>query len=107
MISAADHSSRSLVHRRVSSWSEVSTRSAPQQQQPQPQPLEERSLASEDELSRPLLLPELEYENEVEDIRVVSRPSLKFNWKLWIVFLLLVLSGVSNVVLAKLQSLPM
>jgi hypothetical protein len=106
MISAADHSSRSLVHRRVSSWSEVSTRSAPQQQQ-QPQPIDECSLASEDELSRPLLLPELEYENEVEDLRVVSRPSRKFNWKLWIVFLLLVLSGVSNVVLAKLQSLPM
>lgn len=103
MISAADHSSRSLVHRRVSSWSEVSTRSAPQQQQL----LDEGSLASEDELSRPLLLPELEYENEVEDIRAVSRPSRKFNWKLWIVFLLLVLSGVSNVVLAKLQSLPM
>jgi hypothetical protein len=103
MIPGADNCSRSLLHRRVSSWSEVTSGA--------PQP-EEFSLASslsdDDDLSRPLL-PALEYEDEVLEEDLLSFASIRrrYNWKLWIVFFLLVASGVSNVVLAKLQSLPM
>eukprot|EP00526_Cylindrotheca_closterium_P007998 CAMPEP_0113619028 /NCGR_PEP_ID=MMETSP0017_2-20120614/9654_1 /TAXON_ID=2856 /ORGANISM="Cylindrotheca closterium" /LENGTH=656 /DNA_ID=CAMNT_0000528581 /DNA_START=36 /DNA_END=2006 /DNA_ORIENTATION=- /assembly_acc=CAM_ASM_000147 len=60
--------------------------------------------------------PALEYEPvsmDDDDSTVFSASLLQLSerskkeWKLWLVFLLLVLSGVGNVVLAKLQSLPM
>jgi len=100
MIPSGDHSSRSILHRRVSSWAEA-TQSLIAEEIP-------LTSDSEDELSRPLL-PELEYEeasagSEEDSIQSLRR---KRKWKLVIAFVLLVVSGVSNVVLAKLQSLPM
>lgn len=101
MIPGGDHSTRSIVHRRISSfasWSEAGTVG--------PRDEVEQDNASED-LSRPLL-PDLEYESEEDDLlSLVSETMRKANWKLWLAFSLLLVSGVSNVVLAKLQSLPM
>jgi hypothetical protein len=106
MIPAGDHSSRSIVHRRVASWaswSEVGTTTTPMNEEEN----ESSFAATSEELSRSLF-PELEYEDDEDDIlSIVSSSLRKLNWKLWIVFLVLIVSGVSNVVLAKLQALPM
>lgn len=98
MIPAGDHTSRNLLHRRVSSWSEITS----------PQQPDEVSLSTSDdnEILRPLL-PTLEYEEDTEDVLSLRSLNRKYNWRLWLVFLLMVVSGVSNVVLAKLQALPM
>ncbi len=102
MIPAGDHISRSIVHRRVSSWASWSETGTPNREE------ESESMAVlSEELSRPLL-PQLEYEDSEGDLlSLVSERFGKTNWKLCLVFLLLIVSGVSNVVLAKLQSLPM
>ena len=100
MIPSGDHTSRNLLLRRISSWSEITS---PQQQQ------DEFSLASVDDdgdLSSPLL-PALEYEEESVDAASIRSARKYRKWKLWIFFVLMVVSGVGNVVLAKLQSLPM
>jgi hypothetical protein len=58
-----------------------------------------------------LLLPSLEYEesthgsNSSTTSSVLSRRTK--NWKLWVGFVLLVVTGVGNVIFAKLQALPM
>ena len=59
-------------------------------------------------LSRPLL-PSLEYEESSHDsnISVVTTEESPPNWKLWVGFVLLVITGVGNVLFAKLQALPM
>jgi hypothetical protein len=110
MIPAGDHSSRSIVHRRVASWaswSEVGTTATPTNNEEGEN--ESSFAATNEELSRSLLPQQLEYEAAEEDdlLSIVSESLRKFNWKLWIVFLMLIVSGVSNVVLAKLQALPM
>ena len=46
-------------------------------------------------------------EEEDNPHRFYSEIFATANWKLWIVFGLLVASGVGNVIFAKLQSLPM
>lgn len=112
MIPAGDHSSRSIVHRRVSSWaswSEVGTGTgtATPPRTNEGETGSAVAASASEELSRSLL-PGLEYEDEEDDLlSLVSQSLRKLNWKLWIVFLLMILSGVSNVVLAKLQALPM
>ena len=114
MIPSGDHSSRSILHRRVSSYEEIVT--------PPVTPRNSLLVSTADadgqegDLTRPLL-PFLEDEEnsnstgsgDDDTLTISSALSLRFRikWKLWIVFVLLVLSGVSNVVLAKLQSLPM
>lgn len=59
-------------------------------------------------LSRPLL-PSLEYEESSRgsNISIVTEMELPPNWKLWVGFVLLVITGVGNVIFAKLQALPM
>ncbi|KAL3930197.1 MAG: hypothetical protein SGBAC_011865 [Bacillariaceae sp.] len=164
MIPARDHISRSLLLRRVSSWSEVNPASRPASDiddddqeddllldtTEYQEPLQLRITAStleEDEeggdhaddgpnntagaqrqqqqqqhhILNPSLnpfFPSLEYEpvsmdddddqssSSIGTLLHLSQRSRK-EWKLWLVFLLLVTSGVGNVVLAKLQSLPM
>lgn len=113
MIPSGDHSSRFLFLRRVSSWSEVTShrpsgsRDTLEDDESLLLPSTADSLEQEeDDLATPLL-PSLEYEEEsVASLLYFSERSKK-EWKLWLIFFLLVLSGVSNVVLAKLQSLPM
>lgn len=102
MIPAGDHSSRSIFHRRVSSWASWSEAGTANREE------ESESLAAvSEELSRPLL-PELEYEDSEGDLlSLVSETLGKTKWKLRLVFLLLIISGVGNVVLAKLQAFPM
>jgi hypothetical protein len=99
MIPAVDHHTRSLLLRRVSSWSQ---QSAPQSDSF----LEDEQ---QEELARPLLSPELEYEVASVTTETDEEQShrKKNNIKLWLVFCLLVVSGVANVIFAKLQSLPM
>lgn len=103
MIPTGDHSSRSIVHGRVSSWASWSEAGTTTNRDEESESL---GLLSQ-ELSRPLL-PELEYEDSDDGlISIVSEYLPRTNWRLWLVFLALVLSGVSNVVLAKLQAVPM
>lgn len=113
MIPGGDHSSRSLLLRRVSSWSEVGTaQSASVDDDDASMP--SMAVTEGDDLSRPLL-PSLEYEDEstrsnnsnVGGDEQSQRRRKTVKWKLWAVFGLLVLSGVGNVIIAKLQSLPM
>ncbi len=137
MIPGGDHSSRSLLFRRVRSYSEVSL--------PTPEDEATRGSGNNDgeihSPSRPLLsltssfsdglcndedgdiisplLPQglsLEYEEQSQESLVdgdeegsQNLPATLFSadWKLWFVFALLVASGVGNVIFAKLQSLPM
>lgn len=119
MIPTGDHSSRFLLLRRVSSWSEVASNrpsvneeelnSSSQDEEDEQQEREEitrLSLDSADDLSTPLL-PTLEYEDEHSVAESLMSLRRRKEWKLWIGFLVLVISGVSCVVLAKLQSLPM
>lgn len=102
MIPSGDHSSRSILHRRVSSWASWSEAGTPT-----PANGGDEGESASVSLSRSLL-PELEYEEEESDLlSLVSNSFRKANWKLWLVFVLLIVSGVSNVVLAKLQALPM
>lgn len=102
MLPTGDHSSRSIVHGRVSSWASWSEAGTPNRDEES----ESLGLVSH-ELSRPLL-PELEYEDSEDGlISLVSEYLPKTNWRLWLVFLVLILSGVSNVVLAKMQAVPM
>jgi hypothetical protein len=135
MIPGGDHNSRTLLLRQVSSYSEVpggpaspSTRHNTPTHTPR---LSSSSYAFWDEdvaslpslnmtdpaddanhndLSRPLL-PSLEYEESSHGGSVVSVASSihapPTNWKLWVGFLLLVTTGVGNVIFAKLQALPM
>jgi hypothetical protein len=100
MIPAGDHNSRSLLLRRVSSWSQLTLGDSV-------------SVSSgDDALLRPLL-PELEYEQAPpsSDSSLVSEATMrrcsKVNFKLWVVFALLVVSGVANVIFLKMQALPM
>lgn len=143
MIPGADHSSRSLLFRRIRSWSQVSQRTTSEDD------AAETTNGSSDGICnislRPLLqcastdacdeidgndvdlmsplLPQglsLEYEEESHRSSVVDddeedNPHQQYcaptiaatDWKLWIVFVFLVASGVGNVIFAKLQSLPM
>lgn len=112
MIPGGDHISRSLLLRRVSSWSEVGTRQTSSIDDDTSIASGSASVTDDDDLSRPLL-PSLEYEddstrsgnsNPFGDDQSRFKP---FKWKLWVVFTLLVVSGVGNVIIAKLQSLPM
>lgn len=159
MIPGGDHSSRTLLLRQVSSYSDAvggggsnnnnnninthsptaSSNNAPtaiHTSQPsstsyadvfQDEPADVDSLLTSttndndnnndnnDDLSRPLLLPSLEYEESShgsgEDgtsqhtATITSQPPP--NWKLWVGFALLVTTGVGNVIFAKLQALPM
>jgi hypothetical protein len=113
MIPGGDHSSRSLLLRRVSSWSEVGSRHSPSMDD-DTSVQSESSAAMEVDLSQPLL-PSLEYEDESTRSSnsvptgdgISPLRSKNFKWKLWAVFALLVVSGVGNVIIAKLQSLPM
>ena len=101
MIPVGDHNSRSVLLRRVSSWSQMTLGDS-------------GSVSSGDDalLMRPLL-PELEYEQAPppSDSSLVSettrRRCSKVNFKLWVVFALLVVSGVANVIFLKMQALPM
>lgn len=104
MIPSGDHSSRSILHRRVASWASWSEGGGTGGTQTNEREESESVSAT---LSRSLL-PDLEYEEEEDDLlSLVSDSFRKTNWKLWLVFVLLIVSGVSNVVLAKLQALPM
>jgi len=162
MIPTGDHSSRSLLLRRVSSWSEVTpsqrrsdsscnevddeadllleaeyqdldslqlriagynnigNKDGDQEQHTDaenvrtPQHHQNHILNPSSGLMRNPFFPSLEYEPVSMEDETSSIASLlhlsersKKEWKLWLVFLLLVVSGVGNVVLAKLQSLPM
>lgn len=112
MIPGGDHSSRTLLLRRVSSWSEVATAANTEVDDNASLP---SSVAHDDSSlpSRPLL-PNLEYEEEYSSgdeggNSTSSRDPWRqwrrrINWKLWVVFVLMVLSGVGNVLLAKLSS---
>lgn len=133
MIPGGDHNSRTLLLRQVSSYSEVtgpqspSTRNNTPTHTPRPSSSSyafwDEDVASlpeingvdssaedeENELSRPLL-PSLEYEESSHGgsiASVFSSIHAPPNWKLWLGFLLLVTTGVGNVVFAKLQALPM
>jgi drug/metabolite transporter (DMT)-like permease len=112
MIPSGDHSSRFLLLRRVSSWSEVTShrpsgsRESLLLDEDDSLLMSSSSSSVEDDLSTPLL-PSLEYEEESVTSLLHLSERTKKEWKLWLVFLLLLISGVSNVVLAKLQSLPM
>jgi hypothetical protein len=102
MIPAGDHSSRSILHRRVSSWASWSEAATATRDGD-----EAESSTTPEDLSRSLL-PGLEYEEDDDDLlSLVSEALRKTNWKLWAVFLVMTVSGVSNVVLAKLQAHPM
>ena len=108
MLPAGDHSSRSIVHRRVASWASWSDRGTTGLTNGEEENGSSFEATTSEELSRSLLLPQLEYEDEEDDLLSVLSESLrKVNWKLLVVFLVLIVSGVSNVVLAKLQALPM
>jgi hypothetical protein len=99
MIPAGDHSSRSILHRRVSSWASWSEAATATRDGD-----EAESTTTPEDLSRSLL-PGLEYEEDL--LSLVSEALRKTNWKLWAVFLVMTVSGISNVVLAKLQAHPM
>ena len=139
MIPGGDHSTRSLLHRRVSSWAEAVSVNSPvsdelysilsssseiddenvdnnnddserqrrRQRQRQHQADDDEDVLLIGDLSQPLL-PALEYEEESnlddESIRTQRR---KNKIKLWFVFVVMVFSGVGQVVLAKLQSVTM
>jgi hypothetical protein len=129
MIPGGDHSSRTLFLRQVSSYSEVvpggpSPTNTPTHT-PRPSSSSYTAIFQDDEmdeamsivtsvdLSRPLLLPTLEYEDSTHSSSTNSSSSSQrgqqalTNWKLWVGFTLLVLTGVGNVLFAKLQALPM
>ena len=150
MISGGDHSSRSLLFRRIYSWSEVSNHVnttpmydvnnldddiinsnnnnnnnnsnaviSPYRIVPS-DGIDGDDNSSDNVLSTPLLTQqELEYEESSSSSSVIednddhrrqkscSSTIIETNWKLLIVFTLLVLSGVGNVIFAKLQALPM
>eukprot|EP00531_Pseudo-nitzschia_arenysensis_P018540 CAMPEP_0116154706 /NCGR_PEP_ID=MMETSP0329-20121206/21924_1 /TAXON_ID=697910 /ORGANISM="Pseudo-nitzschia arenysensis, Strain B593" /LENGTH=596 /DNA_ID=CAMNT_0003651705 /DNA_START=74 /DNA_END=1864 /DNA_ORIENTATION=- len=139
MIPGGDHSSRSLLFRRIRSWSEVTTgthddgtaignSSSDGDDQLLRQPLLHltSSLSANDDndiecdendqvLSSPIL-PQglsLEYEEQSQESledgedQPIYHTIASTDWKLWIVFGILVTSGVGNVIFAKLQSLPM
>lgn len=104
MIPSGDHISRSIVHRRVASWASWSEGGTGT---PQPTEPGEESMSVSASLPRSLL-PELEYESEEDDLlSLISESFRTTNWKLWLGFIMLIVSGVSNVVLSKLQALPM
>lgn len=137
MIPGGDHSSRSLLFRRVRSWSDVSHRPRDDdtagessdgrfQQLRQPllhlTPFERDD--SDDGNLEPPMPPTLEYEEESDQSSVHTENELTevqedhsqqncssilatMDWKLWTVFGFLVASGVGNVIFAKLQSQPM
>eukprot|EP00934_Nitzschia_sp_Nitz4_P006884 Nitzschia sp. Nitz4//scaffold1_size375055//3591//5220//NITZ4_000202-RA/size375055-augustus-gene-0.657-mRNA-1//1//CDS//3329540823//6874//frame0 len=105
MIPTGDHSSRTLTHRRVTSWASWSE--GPIINDSQREDGNSSQEEEGDDLSRPLL-PQLEYEEEEDDLlSFVSTSLTRKKWKLWLVFVLLVISGVANLILAKLQALPM
>lgn len=126
MIPGGDHSSRTLLLRQVSSYSEVIPGSTSNTPTHTPRPSsssyaavfpEDDELGGEDlsiitdDLSRPLL-PSLEYEESIHSGSASANASLASresppNWKLWVGFTLLVSTGVGNVIFAKLQALPM
>lgn len=123
MIPGADHNSRTVLHRRLSSYAELTTTSGDLTS------IAAAAIRAEEEegndiidvvdntssLTQPLL-PDLEYEDSpsMDSLgdddsspsisRIFSRPK---NIKLWVVFGLLVISGVTNVIFLKLQSVPM
>ncbi|KAG7352052.1 CRT-like, chloroquine-resistance transporter-like protein [Nitzschia inconspicua] len=129
MIPGGDHSSRTLLLRQFSSYSEVvptgnnSTASNTPTRTPRPSSAcytsmfaeddddnNNTSIAASDDLSQPLL-PSLEYEesshsSSIDDASIQNSSSPP-NWKLWVGFTLLVTTGVGNVIFAKLQALPM
>jgi hypothetical protein len=121
MIPGGDHSSRTLLLRQVSSYSEIvptPTASNTPTHTPRPSTASYTAVfedengdgASLDDMSQPLL-PSLEYEESSHSSSTIgegdaSRQSPP-NWKLWVGFTLLVLTGVGNVIFAKLQALPM
>jgi len=124
MIPGGDHSSRSLLFRRIYSWSEVSNliNIAPMYDvnNQDGDGIDGDDNNSDNDLSTPLLPQhELEYEESSSSSSVIednddhsrqkscSSTIIETNWKLLIVFTLLVLSGVGNVIFAKLQALPM
>jgi len=104
MIPGGSHSTRSIVHSRVSSWASWSRREDEDDDNNDDGDGDESDTTPED-LSRSLL-PELEYEEEEDDdiLSLVSEALKKMNWKLWIVFTVMTFSGISNVVLTKLQA---
>jgi hypothetical protein len=129
MIPGGDHSSRTLLLRQVSSYSEVVSGMPSASYTPThtPRPSlssytaifqddevdETMSIVTRDDLSRPLL-PSLEYEESTHSASSNSSTSSQqraqqvlTNWKLWVGFTLLVFTGVGNVIFAKLQALPM
>jgi hypothetical protein len=99
MIPVGDHSTRSIVHRRVSSWASWSEAGTALRDG-------DEGESQPEDLSRSLM-PSLEFEEEDDLLSLVSEALRKANWKLWVVFSLMTVSGVSNVILAKLQSHPM
>ena len=149
MIPGGDHSSRSLLFRRIRSWSEVRHQGTTSDEDDTAReqhgggdrgdrlhrrPLlrltsslsandeSENGCSSGDDMVSPLLPRghSLEYEeqscessvdqdndDEEEQQQHCSQRLASTDWKLWIVFGLLVASGVGNVIFAKLQSLPM
>jgi hypothetical protein len=137
MIPGGDHSSRSLLFRRIRSWSEITHRTPGHdnndgEDRLHRRPLlrtdtdehDENEIGSNDNRTSPLLPNGLSFEYEeqshqssVDDEReeenhphrycCYSTTLTSMDWKLWIVFGLLVASGVGNVIFAKLQSLPM
>ena len=146
MIPGGDHSSRSLLFRRIRSWSEITQRT-PQRADTEHGDRDDARWNREsgpllqiipsystdgdhtdddgvdnNDLSSPLLPHghSLEYEEQSQESsddntsggvdrlhRSRCTLFLSTDWKLWIVFGLLVASGVGNVIFAKLQSLPM
>jgi hypothetical protein len=144
MIPGGDHSSRSLLFRRIRSWSEITHRSPRDdngdndgEDHLHRRPLLANTNNDENngnemgsnngDTTSPLLPHGLSFEYEeqshqssVDDVRLEDQEShhphryccrsttlTSTDWKLWIVFGLLVASGVGNVIFAKLQSLPM
>ncbi len=141
MIPGGDHSSRTLLFRRIRSWSDVTTgthdddtaignSNGDGDDQLLRQPLLQlnSSLSANDDNdiecdendqvpSSPLFLPQglsLEYEEQSQESisengenQPIYHTIASADWKLWIVFGILVASGVGNVIFAKLQSLPM
>jgi len=141
MIPGGDHSSRSLLFRRIRSYSEVTTATPDDdiavgngnsdgEDQLSRRPLlhltsslstnDDGDIVGDDDddhgLTSPLLPegPSLEYEEqsqeslpEDDEEQHIYHTLASTDWKLWIVFGLLVASGVGNVIFAKLQSLPM
>ena len=115
MIPGGDHSTRSLLHRRVSSWAEaVSVNSPVSDELYSILSSEEENLHEEEDddeildLSQPLLPAFLEYEEESnQDDLSIRTQRRKNKIRLWFVFVVMVVSGVGQVVLAKLQSVTM